>query len=97
MNESFKLWLGHIPGLGMGHELYTGICNEFPQFNDRTKINPVDTYQIELANMEPQDFPGPKKLYKKHGFKSRLWRALGELLNRSGIYNRGVVGYNQRK
>jgi hypothetical protein len=74
----------------LGEGLYRGVCKEFPQFNASSKVNRVEQYEITLAVMEQLEFLASKKLYPKTGIKSRLWRALGELLNRKGVYNRGM-------
>jgi hypothetical protein len=70
--------------------MYRAITQKFPQINTQTKVKRTSFHAVHVAvSNESCWYDMPRKWQDKLGFKARLWRSLGELLNRPDIKAKG--------
>jgi hypothetical protein len=87
MNQSI---LDILPGTEyVKFSMYRAIIQKYPQINVQTEIKPTTNSIIYVAINKSRWNDEPRRLQDKLGFKARLWRSLGELLNRPDIKVKG--------
>jgi len=88
MNQSI---LDILPGTEhVKFSLYGAITQKFPQINTQTKVKRTSFPVVHVAvSSKGCWYDMPRKWQDKSGFKARLWRSLGELLNRPDIKAKG--------
>jgi hypothetical protein len=69
---------------------YDVLRQAFPQINERTRLERVNGYQVHISNSEfaPIMEP-PHEWVNAVGWRPRLWRSVGELLNSPTLTRRG--------
>lgn len=86
MNQSI---LDILPGTEyVKFGMYQAITQEYPQINAQTRVKPTTYLTVHVAalskNIESRIWQ------ERSGIKARLWRILGELLNRMDIKAKGM-------
>lgn len=88
MNQSV---LDILPGTEyVKFSMYREIIQKYPQVNTKTGVKRTSFPAVHVAVSGMNHWDNiPRKWQDKSGFKARLWRSLGELLNRPDIKAKG--------